>query len=569
MEAQCLGASATPPPKRRSLGRGISSMRWRDNSIRTRLMLLSVAVILPLLGFIGYTLQDIRARDHREALERTLSATRIVAARADEHIAHIESLLVAIRAIVEPNLAAVDDNDRRLRTLQQGFPPHVGNIAVIDVQGRVINSSLLDRIERRKYNFADRAHFQRVVATPGLSFSDPLISRMIGEWCVIAYLPIHDKAGKVLALASVSTRLKAFEQILAPDGMPPGTVATLLNADHKVVARTLDMDHWVGRDVTFALRRAHISGIEPYNGIWNGFDGVERYAGFVPTRRLGWLAYVGLTTPVAIAEASARQRALIVWAIVTLLFAGIIAALLARSLARPISRLAEAVNRFGAGELDVRCTSSAGPREIRALAREFNTLADLRQREDSALRDNLERLRLATRAANIGLWDWDVRTNAIRYSDEWKTQLGYAPNELADELTTWERLCHPEDRLRIEQLLREYFAAPWADYESEFRMRHKDGHYVHIFTRAAVIVDATGAPIRMLGCHIDLTRRKADEEKIAAQLDELRRWQEVTLGREERVRQLKAEINLLLLRAGRAPRYPSALQPPQAEDQAA
>lgn len=558
MEAQCLDASAAPQRARPGIGNACARLISRANSIRTRLLLFACAVMLPLLGFIAYTLQEIAARDHRVALDRTLTAARIVAARTDEHMVHIESLLVAIKAIVEPNLAAVEDNDRRLRLLQRGFPPHVANIAVVGVDGRVINSSLLTLAERRHYNFADRPHFQRVLATPGLSFSDPLISRIIGEWCVIAYLPIHDAAGRVVALASVSTRLKAFEEILAPAGLPRDTVFTLINADRKVVARTLDGEHWVGRDVRQALPPTDFDANQSYSDVRTGLDGVQRYAAFVPTRKLGWIAHVGLATPVALAEAKARQHALILWAMAIALFAAIIAVLLARTLAGPISRLGAVVNRFGTGQLDARCPPSSGPLEIRALARDFNTLADLREGEERALRDSLERLRLATRAASIGLWDWDLRTNAIRYSDEWKTQLGYAPHELADELATWQALCHPEDRPRIEERLRDYFAEPWADYESEFRMRHKDGHYVHIFTRAALLLDAAGEPTRMLGCHIDLTRRKADEEKIAAQLDELRRWQDVTLGREERVRELKAEVNRLLLRAGRAIRYPSA-----------
>jgi hypothetical protein len=51
--------------------------------------------------------------------------------------------------------------------------------------------------------------------------------------------------------------------------------------------------------------------------------------------------------------------------------------------------------------------------------------------------------------------------------------------------------------------------------------------------------------------------RKQAEEKIRSQLDELKRWQEVTLGREDRIRQLKSEVNELLVRLGETLRYPS------------
>ena len=61
----------------------------------------------------------------------------------------------------------------------------------------------------------------------------------------------------------------------------------------------------------------------------------------------------------------------------------------------------------------------------------------------------------------------------------------------------------------------------------------------------------------ILEMDIDITERKHSEEKILHQLNELRRWQEVTLGREDRNMQLKAEVNKLLIRLGEPIRYPS------------
>lgn len=537
------------------------SCRDALSGIRGRLVLLAVTTLVPLLCLIAYFLQELAAKDHREALARTLAAARIVAARADEHMVHIESLLVAVKAIVEPNLAAVNDNDRRLRLLQAQFPPHVGTIAVISVEGRIINSSSLSPAERKLYDFSDRPHFKRVVATPGLSFSDPLLSRILNEWCVIAYLPIYGREGKVVALASVSTRLEQFEQLLRPEGMPDDTVVTLVNTNDRVVARTRDMTHWVGRDLSRS--RLPPTGPDAYSAIWPNADQVLSYGALVRTRQLGWRAYVGLPVATALTSARHHMMLLVLIAVLVTAFTALVALRLARSIVRPIRALSQEVERFGAGELDARCTP-AGPREIAALARCFNGLAGQRQREELALRDSLERLRLIARAANIGLWDWDLATNVVRYSDEWKSQLGYAPHELTDDFATWEAHVDPEDRVRILALLERYIATPWADYEAEFRMRHKDGTYRHLFTRAALVYDAAGTPVRMLGCHIDVTKRKAADQRIADQLDELRRWQEVTLDREDRIRALKTEVNALLARNGRAARYPSALPPPAA-----
>ena len=54
-------------------------------------------------------------------------------------------------------------------------------------------------------------------------------------------------------------------------------------------------------------------------------------------------------------------------------------------------------------------------------------------------------LQQALRAAKVGLWDWDLRANQVAYSAEWKRQLGYAEDEISNELSEWEGRVHPDD----------------------------------------------------------------------------------------------------------------------------
>ncbi len=73
----------------------------------------------------------------------------------------------------------------------------------------------------------------------------------------------------------------------------------------------------------------------------------------------------------------------------------------------------------------------------------------------------------------------------------------------------------------------------------------------------AAIRDSRGAVAGIIGTLHDITDRKEDEQRMARQLDELRRWQTVTLGREERIADLKRDLNALAARLGQPP-YPSA-----------
>jgi PAS domain S-box-containing protein len=135
---------------------------------------------------------------------------------------------------------------------------------------------------------------------------------------------------------------------------------------------------------------------------------------------------------------------------------------------------------------------------------------------DIALRETVERLRLAAHAGNVGLWDWDLRTNAVVFSREWKHQLGYDETELPDGYTEWQSRLHPDDAAATMSALEGYLHGALAEYAIEFRMRHKDGSWRWIYARGEMMRDAAGVPARMLGCHVDVTERKlAEEERLS------------------------------------------------------
>jgi PAS domain S-box-containing protein len=117
-------------------------------------------------------------------------------------------------------------------------------------------------------------------------------------------------------------------------------------------------------------------------------------------------------------------------------------------------------------------------------------------------------LRAAVQAAKVGLWDWQISTNKVIYSSEWKRQLGYSEAEIADEFDEWERRVHPEDLPRIRQQIADYIEHPWPDYEAEFRMQCKDGSWRWMLTRADLVRDGEGRPSHMIGSQIDITEQR-------------------------------------------------------------
>jgi len=130
------------------------------------------------------------------------------------------------------------------------------------------------------------------------------------------------------------------------------------------------------------------------------------------------------------------------------------------------------------------------------------------------LRESEERFALALDSTQDGLFDWDLRTNEIYYSPSWKRMLGYEDHEIANEFSEWERLTDPEDVQKAWVMLKEHLEGKRDRFELEFRMRHKDGHWVHVLSRASAVLDENGEAIRVVGTHVDITDRKRLEETL-------------------------------------------------------
>ncbi len=137
-----------------------------------------------------------------------------------------------------------------------------------------------------------------------------------------------------------------------------------------------------------------------------------------------------------------------------------------------------------------------------------------RKRTEHALRESEERLSLAFAGAQEGVWDWNLETGAVVYSAHWRKMLGYTENEIEPHVSAWERLLHPDDREVVREVVHGVLRGE-RDYTVEFRLRHKDGHYVHVLSRGfPVRRERDGFVGRIVGTHFDLSERKRAEEAL-------------------------------------------------------
>ena len=137
-----------------------------------------------------------------------------------------------------------------------------------------------------------------------------------------------------------------------------------------------------------------------------------------------------------------------------------------------------------------------------------------RRKVEQALRTSQGRLTTTVQSTNIGIWDWDLNSNDVYLSPEWKRQLGYDDHELDNTFQEWERRIHPDDHERSLGAIEAYLSGRTASFENEHRIRHKDGSYRWILARGTIIRNEGELASRMVGIHIDVTDRKAAEEVL-------------------------------------------------------
>ncbi|WP_425515312.1 EAL domain-containing protein [Phyllobacterium endophyticum] len=121
----------------------------------------------------------------------------------------------------------------------------------------------------------------------------------------------------------------------------------------------------------------------------------------------------------------------------------------------------------------------------------------------------------ALESAGLGVWDSNLVTGQCYYSPTWKRMLGYREDELGDRSDLWLTLIHPDDRQRAIESGERHISGEIPQIETEFRLRHKDGHWVWVLDRGRVVEwDENGNPSRMIGVQTDISDQKNAEHQL-------------------------------------------------------
>ncbi|ACZ12469.1 putative bifunctional diguanylate cyclase/phosphodiesterase [Sulfurospirillum deleyianum] len=131
------------------------------------------------------------------------------------------------------------------------------------------------------------------------------------------------------------------------------------------------------------------------------------------------------------------------------------------------------------------------------------------------LNEHRQRLEYVIEGANLGYWDWDYVNHQQWVNDRWLGFLGLMRGDIQDDFKDWAERIHPSDKIVADKAI-ESTIRNNKPYVIEFRMQHKDGHWVWIEGSGAVVKrdEKTGAPLRLAGTHRDISDRKRTQEDM-------------------------------------------------------
>jgi PAS domain S-box-containing protein len=366
----------------------------------------------------------------------------------------------------------------------------------------------------KKYGFLEsnkELHFGSIRFDPNLR--EPLVT--------IAGALINRRTGDLAYILSFELRFKAIWDLLATIGLDQSMVAYLTDGEGIVVAHH-------NPTIVLSKRKIQLDGESSQIGI-NGKP-VVRNIERVPSSGGALMVVVEQPKLVALAPTRKSTKVVALVSIFALCLIWLIYLYFSRAIIAPIESLARSARSLSRGTFpDKILVNNFG--EVADLTYAFNEMVvDLKEsweenkratnqlkqmvieqkRTENDLRESELHLKEIIWGTNVGTWEWNIQTGETKYNDRWAEIIGYTLEELEPiNFDAGRVYFHPDDLKKSREMLDKHFSRELDHYESEVRMRHKNGEWVWVIDRGTVVEwTEEGEPLRMSGTHNDISERK-------------------------------------------------------------
>lgn len=333
-----------------------------------------------------------------------------------------------------------------------------------------------------------------------------------------------------------------LEEVIQSQAKYPGLrYAMVLSPESRVLGHT-ETDN-TGLYAIDEVSRSLLSAERHNQTLINDGELVDAAAPVVANKELiGW-ARVGLGQGNIARALSKVSRDGIIYTLLAIAAGTLFAFLMARGLTGGLARLVELAERVRQGERHIQASLNRED-EIARLGKDLNEMVNAIAQTEAKLAEREQRLKFALEGSNDGLWDWNVQTDVAYFSPRFETMLDYEPGELEGHIRTWDRVVHPQDASQLVQALAAHLKGNTPFFESEHRVRTKNGQWIWVLVRGKVVArDDNGTPLRAVGTQSNITERKEAETGLQRAREELeRRVAERTMELLEVNRHLRAQI---------------------------
>jgi two-component sensor histidine kinase len=494
----------------------LSAGARRTHPIATHLALFAVGILTPVLLIVTLMLVDAARLRRDESLRDATAVVRQINATIEVEIEKAISVgqtLATSLALTRGDHVAFDGQAREVAN-------RLGLIIVArDLTGQQIINTAAPVGRQLPISNGSIVAIDRLAAASGLPvISDLVTGTVLKNQFVIADVPVI-RDGRVIYFIDVELLPTRIVEILS-QGLAPGWLAGVVGRDGRLIARSADLDRFIGM-----TNPAFLEAAVGREGVWNGTArGGDSISGaYLRSPLSGWIVSV------AVPETTlhAAEKWALAWltglAVAALAVSTYLGWQLSRRISLPIRDLVLRARELGDGRIPAAAQSSVVEvndvtEALHAAAVELDRRAETARQSADAVRANEERLQLVQGTAGIGTLDWDIEAGDAVCSARFYEMFSLPPGSRIRFGDILERV-HPDQREQIRQSHKLLFRQGGA-FEEEFRVLAKpdEERWIHVRGRLDL---KNGKPVRLLGASIDVTGRKRSEEHLRFLLREI------------------------------------------------
>jgi PAS domain S-box-containing protein len=491
----------------RAFDRSLTRLRQHSLSLRSHLVLLVLAALLPVVGFSTGVVVLLHRQERASVQRGLLETVRTLAVAVDQELRSSITALNALAAserLDKGDLAGFYGEAQRVLRAQHGTWE---SIVLSDPSGQQLINL------RRPFGtplpkLANTAALQRTLTTRAPVVSGLFIGALTQRKLIAVQVPVL-RDDDVRYILAASFYLDTAARVLTTEKYPRSWIGEVFDGNGVIVARTHEPDVWTGQpaaaDVVDASRQRLEGWMESVTG-----EGIPVYVAFHRSALADWT--VALKIPKAVIDASLHRNLWLVAGAGTALclLAVLFTAAVGRRIATPIRALTADARDLGRGRTPPLRPSVV--RELQDVTQALHAAGVERQRTEEALRDREERLRAIVNQTAFGTAVTDLEGRYIEVNDAYSRITGYTEAEL--RATNFISITHPDDLPMNLRLVRQAIDGEIPGFVMDKRYVKADGSPVWVRNAVSIIRDRAGRPANIVVLTADISDRKLAETAL-------------------------------------------------------